>query len=191
MIKKNKIQKNKGLPVRSTQTGFSLIELLVALSLFTIVAIMSVSTMLFIVDGARRSRATVDAMDSLSFALEGMTRELYVGSSYDCDGGGDCSAKDNIQFTTSEGSDMRYRLNNATNEIERCGSIGIDCTGDYISMTGSGIHIDKFDIYLDGVTFGDGEQPHITFVIEGTAGSGATASSFIIQTSVTQRFPDF
>ena len=191
-MKAKKLQKNR---------GFSLIELLVAISLFAFVSVAAVSAMLAVVDGNKKARAMVDAMDNLSFALESMTRELRVGSNYSCNGSGDCGAGSpgtRIEFLTSEGSLMAYRLDNA--RIQRCGSSGIDCpnplvNGNYVDMTGNNITIDTFEVYVLGsapATAADEEQPRAILVLSGTAGTQAkTDATFSIQTTVTQRFPDF
>ncbi len=181
--------------------GFTLVELVVAIALFAFVAVGAISAMIAVVDGNKKARALVGATDALGFALESMTRELRVGSNYSCDGGGDCppgggGPGSEIAFTTSEGSVMVYRLN--TGRLERCGSTGIDCpdptnAANYVAMTGSNITITDFDVYVQGSapSPADSEQPRATLVISGTAGNNpGIDSSFTIQTTVTQRFPD-
>ena len=157
--------------------------------------------MLAVIDGNKKSRSLVTAMDNLNFALESMTRELRVGNSYDCTapvsgGTGDCAGGDDIiGFTSSDGDFIVYRLNTNLNRIERCGGIGFDCPDpnvdtNYVGMTGSTVVIDDLTFYVQGSSNADNEQPRITIVVTGTAGTGETSSTFEIQTTITQRFPD-
>lgn len=189
----------------NTQRGFTIIELMVAVTLFAFVAVTMIGAMLAVVDGNRKARATVAAMDNLNFALESMSREIRVGSSYDCSGlikttpseTGDCANGSPILGILSSNNDVLvYRFNAAEGSIERCGSIGTSCpdaTDDnqYIRMTGSNVVIDRLTFHTQGSGSADNEQPRVTMIIEGTAGDLKANSGFSIQTTVTQRFPDF
>jgi|JI10StandDraft_1071094.scaffolds.fasta_scaffold108751_3 prepilin-type N-terminal cleavage/methylation domain-containing protein len=71
---------------RSTNIkGFTLVEMLVSLALFTIVATMSVGTLLVLIAGNARVVGEQSALTSMSFALDSMTREIRTGSDYYCD----------------------------------------------------------------------------------------------------------
>ena len=174
--------------------GFTLIELIVSLGLFAFVAVVSTSVMIAVIDGNKKTRSRVEAMDNLSFALDSITREIRVGSSYDCVAPialidtGDCAGGDvHIGFLSSELQFIEYRFD--TGRMQR----QVDSAG-WIDMTGGGVNILDAQFYVQGSdpAPGDTEQPHITIVIEGISGGDPdTNSTFIIQTTVTQRFPDF
>ena len=182
---------------KKKKEGFTIIELIVSVALFSFVSVGAIGAMIAVVDGNKKARSLVQATDSLGFALESMTRELRVGSAYSCDGAGDCAPGGpgpgtSIEFQTSEGSTMIYRIN--ANRLERCGSPGIDCAGSYLAMTGNDVFINSFDVYVQGSlgTPGDTEQPRATLIITGTSGGDPdTDSQFTIQSTVAQRFPDF
>ncbi|MFM2424173.1 MAG: hypothetical protein RLZZ70_564, partial [Candidatus Parcubacteria bacterium] len=64
--------------------GFTLIEMLVSLALFTIIATTTVGTLLVVIGGNSQSVAEQSAMSNLSFALDSMTREIRTGTEYYC-----------------------------------------------------------------------------------------------------------
>lgn len=68
----------------STQKGFTLIEIIVSLAIFTIVAVIAVGAFLKIVDANTKSQTLKTAINNVNFALESMTREMRVGSIYTC-----------------------------------------------------------------------------------------------------------
>jgi len=175
---------------KRNKRGFTLIELIVAIALFGFVSVAAVSAMLAVVDGNKKSQSLVSAMGNLNFAMESMTRELRVGRLYDCGavgGSRDCTGGDTrMTFSTSDSGTMTYRLTGTS--IERVFNNGFSTKT--AKMTGSDVVIDELIFYVRGTTPGDSEQPKVTIVVEGTAGVADTASNFILETTVTQRFPD-
>lgn len=183
-----------------TSRGFSLVELIVSIGLFAIVAVAMAGAVVNVMDANRKSRSLVSIVDSLSFALDSMTRELRVGKNYDCgahSGATDCSTpQSQINFDTSENVFFAYRLNTSENSIERCGHSSSDCPNpssgaNYQRMTGNDIEITDLRFYVYGTEpASDNEQPRVTIVVSGRTGTADTDSAFTIQTTVTQRLPD-
>lgn len=66
------------------QSGFTLIEMLVSLSLFTVVVTITVGSMLVLINGNRELVNSQSIMDSLSFSMDSMTREIRTGRAYFC-----------------------------------------------------------------------------------------------------------
>lgn len=66
------------------QSGFTLIEVLVSLSIFTMVVTAAVSVLLTMVDANNKAQNLQSAMTNLSFVLDSMTREIRTGSDYYC-----------------------------------------------------------------------------------------------------------
>lgn len=190
---------------KHTNKGFTLIELVVAVALFGFIAVAMIGAMLAVVDGNKKTRTTIQAIDNLNFALESMTREIRVGNSYDCSGiikagrsdTGDCATGTTTLGILSSDNDLLvYRHNPVDLSIERCGSLGTDCPNpgnpaNYVRMTGANVAINDLMFYTQGSSNADNEQPRVTVLIEGTAGNSQVASSFNLQTTITQRFPDF
>jgi type II secretory pathway pseudopilin PulG len=67
-----------------TNLGFTLIEIIVSLALFIVVAVIAVGAFLKILDANKESQALETAMTNANFALDSMVRDLRVGEDYDC-----------------------------------------------------------------------------------------------------------
>jgi prepilin-type N-terminal cleavage/methylation domain-containing protein len=65
-----------------TTGGFTLIEMIVSLAIFTIVAVVAVGALIKILDANKKAINLKTVTNSLNFALESMTREMRVGSKY-------------------------------------------------------------------------------------------------------------
>lgn len=64
--------------------GFTLIEIIVSLGIFTIVAVVATGAFLKVIDANKKSQSLKTAINNVNFALESMSRELRVGSNYYC-----------------------------------------------------------------------------------------------------------
>ena len=71
---------------KHTQRGFTLIEMIVSLGIFSIVATMTVGSLLVLISGNQQLQGEQNAMTNLAFAIDSMTREMRTGSSYVCVG---------------------------------------------------------------------------------------------------------
>src|SRR5258708_3814888 len=67
---------------------FSLIEMMVSLAIFSIVALVATGALLKIIDANKKAQALKSVMNNLNFAVESMSREMRVGSTYHCDNDG-------------------------------------------------------------------------------------------------------
>lgn len=84
----------KHLPTTIHQKGFTLIEMIVSIAIFTIVALVAVGALLKIIDANKVSQSQQTVINSMDFTLESMSRELRTGSNYYCitgTGGGSIS----------------------------------------------------------------------------------------------------
>jgi len=190
----------KGVGARS-EWGFTIIELTVALGLFTVVMLISVGALLSIVDANRKVRALGSVMDNLSFAIENMSRSIRVGDTYHCGTSGsivsprNCSNGDSFfAFEATDGDpgnsgdQIVFRLNG--NQIEK----STDSGSTYLSITAPEIVIDSgtgLQFYVVGTSSGDNRQPRVIMVIRGQAGvKTKEISRFEIQTTISQRSVD-
>ncbi len=64
--------------------GFTLVELMVSLSIFSIVMVISTGTLLIMIDINAKAQALYTSTTNLSFALDSMTREIRTGYHYYC-----------------------------------------------------------------------------------------------------------
>lgn len=75
-----------------TQHGFTLIEMIVSLGVFSIVATIAVGALLVLIGTNRQLQGEQSIMTNLSFALDSMTREIRTGTHYYCDSAANYSA---------------------------------------------------------------------------------------------------
>lgn len=64
--------------------GFALVEMMVALMIFSIVGVVAITALIRIVDANKKSQTIQDAVVGMSFTMESMTRELRTGAAYYC-----------------------------------------------------------------------------------------------------------
>ena len=64
--------------------GFTLVEIIVSLGLFAVVAVIAIGAYLRIIDANKQAQALKTAVNNANFALESISRELRVGSNYHC-----------------------------------------------------------------------------------------------------------
>jgi type II secretory pathway pseudopilin PulG len=193
---------------QKSQFGFSLVELLVSLSLFIMVLTTAVGCLLVVIDANARAQNMQTVMTNVSFALDSMTREIRTGSGYYCSGTDiDADlAKDQLRdcingtylsiveggISITGGQDnsrITYRYNSDEMTVER--RVG---NNNWYPITAPGVRITSMYFYVtDSRKPDDGNllQPAVTIYIEGFAGElKSTESSFALQTTVTKRILD-
>ena len=170
-----------------TKRGFTLVELMVALGIFSIVVLLASGAYLMMISIARKSQGVSTGIDNLTFALEIMTRNIRTGTSYACGSGGDCAITpgDSFSFRNSNGILVEYRL---------AGSVLVENRGGVERpLTDAMVDISRLNFYVVGTaqTPGDYLQPHVLIVVEGRVSSDArTQDTFHVQTSATMRGSD-
>jgi prepilin-type N-terminal cleavage/methylation domain-containing protein len=180
--------------------GFSLIEMMVASSVFAMVMLMAVGALLSIVDSSRKAQSQETSFVNIDFALETMSRAIRLGTNYHCDvtvtSPPIIQPRDNLAGCTSvvfeafSGSSANpndqvvYRLN--ANRIER----SVNSGGTYTPLTSPDVTIQNLSFYVMGSTPGDGSQARVLITVYGFAGTGKSQVNFNLQTTVTQRLLD-
>jgi len=177
--------------------GFSLIEILIAVSIFAVAATISAGALMSVTDAQQKVLALRIVQDNLSYALDTMGKEIRTGSSYHC---GidindflaiprDCSVfpgGPSFTFINSLGDTITYRLNN--NRIEKILN-GNPATA--LIMTAPDAVIVLLSFYVVGSPANDELQPRVTIILKGTAGIKEKIKSRInIQTTISQRLID-
>jgi type II secretory pathway pseudopilin PulG len=184
------------------QSGFSLVEVLVSLSIFIVVVTISVGALMALIGANARARNTQAAMTNISYALDSMTREIRTGTDYYCGGipalstdVRDCIGSNIFFFneggkslTGSLGTSRRIGYRLFGNKIQR--RLG---TGGWSDLTAPEITISRLHFYTTGTSRNDAGflPPLVSIYIEGTAGSEANErGNFNVQTTVTQQLLD-
>lgn len=186
------------------QRGFSLIEVLVSLSIFAIVVTMAVGTLIVLIDANTKAQAIQTAVNNVSYVLDGMVRDVRTGYAYECESNSgslnfssnasnDCpSGYSNFAFTETGGSltgssgshRIGYRLNNGV--IER----QIESAG-WQAMTSSDVDITILDFVLVGTDNSSDQAPTVTIYLEGqVTDTAGKVNTFNLQTTITQQSLD-
>lgn len=81
----------------SQKKGFTLVEMIVSLAVFMVVAVIAVGALLKITDANRKSQALKTAINNINYALDAMSREIRTGRNmvlYTVDGQNNYTLKD-------------------------------------------------------------------------------------------------
>jgi prepilin-type N-terminal cleavage/methylation domain-containing protein len=187
------------------QNGFTLIELMVSLSIFSIVMVISVGTLLIMIDINAKAQAVYSASTNLSFALDSMTREIRTGDHYYCaslgatlpviDTTNDCVGGHGIAFIRGRDDwQIGYRLNGSRIEQKVNNPFGAGDI-DWVEITADDVVIQEFELTVENTdtndATGDTEQPTVDVLVKGYVNNGLdTNTDFNIQTHVVQRLLD-
>ena len=183
-------------------TGFSLVELMVSVNIFSVVMTVSIGALLSVIEANRKAQALTSVMNNLNFALENMSRNMRIGTNYHCststavppnfDTTNDCSTggvliafeafNGNASISTNQ---IIYRFINT--RIEKSSDGGAT----FIPITASEVTIEDMRFYVVGSSDTDTKQPRILITINGRAGISARAQTdFDLQTTISQRTLD-
>jgi type II secretory pathway pseudopilin PulG len=153
-----------------TTKGFTLIEIMVATSIFMVVMLMAMGALVTTSHTAKKAQALRTAMDNVNFAMESMTRTLRMGQDYS--GGGTY-----INFTPPVPS--AFALSGGV--LNRCDG------GTCIPMTSESVSIDYLQFYITGADPADYIQPSVYIALKGVVTVKGETSQFALQTIVSQR----
>jgi prepilin-type N-terminal cleavage/methylation domain-containing protein len=189
----------------SNQSGFTLVEMIVAVALFGVVMMVSVTALLSLVDANRKAQALQSVINNLNISIEGMTRAIREGSNYrcldadlsdpDCLGGGEGIMFEAFGGTSDPADDWVYRFDETG---EYCG-VEVLCKsseggaeGSYAAITSPEVDIQSLDFFVMGAERGDLDQPKVMVVIKGVAGTGKAKvqTTFHVQSTAVQRILD-
>ena len=156
--------------------GFTVVELLVSMSLFSI--IVGIASGVFI-QSMRAQRAVVAlsaAVSNAQLTIEQMAREIRIGENFSLSGG-------ELNFTNAKGESIIYRL--GAEKIER----GVN--GNFGPLTAENVSVKNLGFVLSGNLPDDGRPPKITLIMQiGTKGSQVENSMINLQVSVSSRVLD-
>ncbi len=193
----------------ATQRGFTIIEAVVSIAIFTTVMVVGAGSLLSIMTANRKAQSIKSAMDNLNFAVDNMTRALRTGSEYWCNNdpvnrncGVNADAGPSVSFR--EDPDVALRTMYYVTPVAN-GAVTCPATGGTImrsrqgvpideAITSDEVHITSLKFYIYGAnpssgTPSDTQQPRAVVSVSGFAGiSPKDCTTFHIHTSVTQRF---
>ncbi len=167
--------------LKYNKKGFTLIEVIVAVGIFSLVMMVALGAIISIVGANKKAQSLHNVINNLNLAVESMVREMRTGYDYECGTGSECTTFSfkSKQITQNASTvTVVYRFNN--NSIEK----SVD-GGAFLQITSDDVNIDMLQFYAVGIS--GSSQPLVLMVIKGTALVGGEESDFNIQTLISQR----
>jgi prepilin-type N-terminal cleavage/methylation domain-containing protein len=183
---------------RLNNKGFTLVEMLVSLTLLSVVIVIAMGLLLTANANVKQSSTQRRVIDNLNFALEHMSRSISYGTEFSCIRGGlpmSCDySSGGTQFITFKG---KYLGLNTQISYERSvdpftgrGSISRTiASGNPVSLTDAKIDVQELTFYVyhaDPYSV-DPEQPKVIVAIRGVSYASGNPQEFFVQTTLSQR----
>lgn len=183
--------------------GFTLIEIIVATGIFTMVVTIAIGALTSLNNTSREARAMRVVMDNANSAVDAMGRTIRMGIRFDCgalypgdasDGKqADCvypTGASKLRFygpggLTSSMQEVQFRYNATSSSVERM----LSNNGTWERMTAPEVQVTGLKFFVRGAVL-DGDQPIVTMLMTGIAHVSTTARNFTIQTSISPRTPN-
>ncbi|MEX2145042.1 MAG: prepilin-type N-terminal cleavage/methylation domain-containing protein [Candidatus Spechtbacterales bacterium] len=151
--------------------GFTLLETIVALGIFTVIVTASFSALVLSLQAQRSVLAEKAVSENVNYATEFMSRQMRVAKR---DGAGGCIVVNStfqtpsateIQFINGNDKCVRFFLSSGAIQYENI----TDVSGIIPLTTGSAVSVDTLDFSILGELRGDSEQPRATITIQASA----------------------
>jgi prepilin-type N-terminal cleavage/methylation domain-containing protein len=199
---------------KENNSGFTLIEVMISIGLFTVIMIIGITAILGVNNTYRKNRSMRSAVDNMSFIMEDMARNIRLGSRYRClNSTGDIAPttlEDPLDGLNCAGIAFEPFYNPIPGEEENLATADqviylITQEGDIFkgiegaNFVDTALPMNSIDLKIDtdrsGFTISgtgdtDNEQPAVLMRIAGTASTGRNSTDFNLQTTVTQRLLD-
>ena len=163
--------------INNKKRGFTMIEMLVSVAIFSIVITIVMGTIVTIVDASRKARTMTEVMNNLNFSFESMTRTLKTAKSIDFNR----TNENTIVATDQNGKEIVYSFDfdGITKNVDSRGAESI--TSEDLKL--SSWKIEEFKSGVDS-----NRQPRIFFSVKGRVETTrGIASEFNLQSTVSQR----
>ena len=210
----------KNFTIQKHNKGFTLLELMVSSTIFVIVVVLAISSLLLMNRSCKVTQYKKEQFDTLNAVMEDMVRNIRVGTHIRCD---ESLAYDTNSIETPEdcvnevGDDMQPSYKIALEGVDGASSdpddqivysfaedangiwalykstTGND-SGTFVRLTPDTIHLTPensgFSV-LYSANNADGVQPFVTIRLSGTVVYQDQPTTFNLQTSVTPRTSEF
>lgn len=177
------MKKNRNI-ITYLQQGFTLMEVMVAVSIFTIIVTMGIVALLTINNTYKKSQVERQTVDNITFVLETMSRSLRTAAKWE-----PVTLPGSITFTDQDGVEIiTYEQGTITTPLGQMGTImRTDDQGTY-PVVSENIDIQEFILTPSGGNLQD--QSYLQIFIKGVMKNGIQETNFSVQTSVSRRSLD-
>lgn len=182
--------------------GFTLIEILVSVAIFSVVMVISLGALLSMSESDRKAQTLKSVINNLNFSLDAMSRSMRTGVNYHCDvtqlpvtTPRDCTQASagatSIAFLSADNQVIKYCRGNGSTCDSAGTAVLVSKNGAaYAPLTASEVVITNLQFYVTGAETSL-LQPHTVILLSGKVPvSASQTSSFDLETSVTQRLYD-
>ncbi len=205
--------------VKATRAGFTLIEMMVAVALFSVVMVISVGVLISVVNASRRAEAVQAVIDNLDFALDDMSRTIRTATTYHCmtDSSlntigipNDCTDTPGSEIAVepyggdpSKTDQVLYEFASkiacgSENFVGGCIRKSTDGGANFNTITSPTIDIKKLSFYVIGSCpksnnlrcTTDSLQPRVTMLLQGQITYQSSVIELKLETNMTQRLYD-
>lgn len=174
------------------RTGFTLLEMIVSIGIFSISIIASINIMIGVSNAQIKSADLQAIQDNIRFSLELITKEMRTGRNYNLSSF--CAPTGSeISFDTATGQKRIYYLDPVKKAIMRIRGVPNPTCSNAIQFTAEEVFIDRFFLTLRGQTAGPSDgQPMITISlkISSVDPKFGPQTNMNLQTTVVQRIRD-
>ncbi|MCE9628916.1 MAG: prepilin-type N-terminal cleavage/methylation domain-containing protein [Candidatus Vogelbacteria bacterium] len=172
---------------KNKKNGFTLVEMMVSVSLFVIVAMVVSVAFVTLANIYRKIQSNRAVVDNINFMMDTISYELREGTDWrvglEC-GNGKPNCYTDISFDRFGGSSpveqVTYKINDAKKTVDQCIGNSQTC----VALNSLEVTIDTFEIYTDISQ----SVPKATIVIHGVAqATPKIRTDFTLQSSVSLR----
>jgi len=190
---------------QNKKTGFTLVEMMVAIAVFSVVMVTAMSALINVIDANNKAKSLKTAINNISFALEGISKDMRMGTQYACGSGGNVSLSDcpdgvnTISFRSSKTIGAlsnpyifyKFVAGASSGQLFSCvggSTFSSVCSGSYSPLTSTEVNLTNVKFYIINVD-DTTKQPRMIMTVSGTAGplnKPKLQTSFDLQTGVSQ-----
>lgn len=172
----------------ASKEGFTLVEILVAIAVFSIATSIAVGSFTRILKSQRQTASLIAANSNASLTIEQIAREIRTGKNF-CRGNS-CPSPDFLSFVNARDQNVVYCL------AEEAVWKGVDaregCGGrSFQKVTSDNVRVVYLNFRLFGHREGDGFPPRVTIIMGvSSPEAGVSGTVYNFQTTVSARIPD-
>lgn len=168
--------------MKKNHKGFTLMEVMVAVSIFAIVVTVGVGSLLNVNNSYHKSQTDRQAIDSLTYVLESMSRSIRTAQSWD-----PTSTATQFIFKDQDGVVLSYEFQYPKIVFHVLSSNGTLAVGDY-DVTPTNVEISN----LAFTSFFPPQvaQSYLQINLQGKVTNGKAVSDFAFQTGISKRVLD-